>query len=176
MDFGRNLQNLQRFLDDQNVPWALIGGVALAVYGIARTTLDLDLAVEAKAQDQLVGFMEAQGFQTLHRTAGYSNHLHSDPARGRIDFVYVRGATRDQLFAEAQRLPGPRGLQVPVAKPEHLIAMKVSAVKDDPSRAFQDLADIRNLARLPGVDHDAIRHHFARHGLLDRYRDLEQSL
>jgi hypothetical protein len=54
--------------------------------------------------------------------------------------------------------------------------MKVLAIKSDPSRTFQDLADIRFLASLPGVDHEEIRRQFERHGLLDRYRDLERFL
>ena len=176
MDFGRNLEELKNFLDTRQYRWALIGGVALAVYGLARTTLDLDLAVEMDAQEEIVSFMEKSGFQTLHRSAAYSNHLHPDPVRGRVDFLYVRGSTRDRLFAEAQVRKGPHGILVSVPKPEHLIAMKVLAIKSDPGRTFQDLADIRYLASLPGVDHDEIRSQFERHGLLDRYRELERTL
>jgi len=176
MDFGRNLEELKSFLDGRQYRWALIGGVALAVYGLARTTLDLDLVVDVDAQEELVSFMEELGFETLHCSTAYSNHLHPDPIRGRIDFLYVRGPTRDQLFAEAETRPGPRGIPVRVPRPEHLIAMKVLAIKSDPSRTFQDLADIRYLALLPGVDHDEIRGQFERHGLLDRYRELERLL
>ena len=176
MDFGRNLEDLKRFLDARKCQWALIGGVALAAYGLARTTLDLDLVVDFESQDDIVSFMEELGFETLHCSAAYSNHLHPNPIRGRIDFLYVRGPTRDRLFAEVETRTGPRGISVLVPKPEHLIAMKVLAIKSDPSRTFQDLADIRYLASLPGVDHDEIRSHFERYGLLDRYRELRRIL
>lgn len=176
MDFARNLEDLKSFLDAQHYRWALIGGVALAVYGLARSTLDLDVLVEIEAQKELVSFMEEMGFETLHCSTAYSNHLHPDPIRGRVDFLYVRGSTRDQLFAEAETRSGPHGLHVLVPKPEHLIAMKVLAIKSDPGRTFQDLADIRYLASLPGVDHDEIRGHFERYGLLDRYHELERTL
>ena len=176
MDFGRNLEDLKRFLDARQCRWALIGDVALAAYGLARTTLALDLVVDFDAQDDIVSFMEDLGFETLHCSAAYSNHLHPAPMRGRIDFLYVQGPTRDRLFAEVQTRTGPRGIPVPVPKPEHLIAMKVLAIKSDPGRTFQDLADIRYLASLPGVDHDEIRSHFERYGLLDRYRELQRIL
>jgi len=176
MDFARNLEDLKGFLDARQYRWALIGGVALAVYGLARTTLDLDLVVDVDAQAEIVSFMEGLGFDTLHCSAAYSNHLHPNPIRGRIDFLYVKGPTRDRLFAEAEERTGPRGITVLVPKPEHLIAMKVLAIKSDPGRTFQDLADIRYLASLPGVDHDEIRGQFERHGLLDRYRELERIL
>ena len=90
--------------------------------------------------------------------------------------LFATGIYRDRLFAEAQTRTGPRGMPVLVPKPEHLIAMKVLAIKSDPGRTFQDLADIRYLASLPGVDHDEISSQFERHGLLDRYRELERIL
>ena len=175
MDFALNLEDLGSFLDARHFRWALVGGVALAAYGLARMTLDLDLVVDADAQEKLVGFMEELGFETLHASTAYSNHLHQDPTRGRVDFLYVRGSTREQIFAQAETRNGPRGRPVSVPKPEHLIAMKVLAIKSDPGRTFQDLADIRFLASLPGVDHDEIRSHFERHGLLGRYQELERT-
>jgi hypothetical protein len=51
----------------------------------------------------------------------------------------------------------------PVPKPEHLIAMKVQAIKNDPRRAFKDLADVQALMRLPEVD-DAEALHRLRDG------------
>jgi hypothetical protein len=63
-----------------------------------------------------------------------------------------------------------------VARPEHLAAMKVQAMKNDPSRAFGDMADIGFLLRLPGVDRGEIAAYFDKHGMGDRFRELEASL
>jgi hypothetical protein len=120
--------------------------------------------------------MESLGFETLYRSAGYSNHLHNNASIGRVDFVYIKGETSEKLFSAATRVPGPGGLMVPVPKPEHLVAMKVLAMKNDPGRTFQDLADIRILLMLPGVDREEIRHYFEQHGLRERFDDLERSL
>ena len=176
MDFSRSLDDLRSFFETRQFSWAVIGGVALASYGLARMTMDLDIVVDAAAQAELVGYLEKQGFETLHCSAAYSNHLHSDPTRGRIDFVYVRSPTREKLFSGAASLPGPGGREVLVPKPEHLIAMKALAIKNDPDRTLQDLADIRNLARLPGVDHEEIRNQLEKHGLLARYREFDRLL
>jgi hypothetical protein len=128
-------------------------------------TLDLDVVTEVAAQDALVAFMELQGFVTLHRSSGYSNHRHSDPSRGRVDFTYVRGETAEKLFASARELPGPGGRSILVPKPEHLIAMKVQAMKDAPQRTWQDLVDIAYLFRLDGVNRDEVRQYFESAGL-----------
>jgi hypothetical protein len=70
-------------------------------------------------------------------------------------------------------LDGPGGMRIPVPRPEHLIAMKIVAMKNDPSRTYQDMADVRFLLSLPGVDREEVRAQFEKHGLLERYRELE---
>jgi hypothetical protein len=176
MDFTFVLSQVADEIQRRGRRFAVIGGVGLAALGMPRTTLDLDLVVEADLQDELVAFLEQQGYATLHRSAGYSNHLHADPRRGRIDLVYVQGGTADRVFAGVNRQPGPGGLPTPVPRPEHLAALKVLAMKNDPSRIFQDLADIRFLLTLPGVDRAEVRGYFARHGLLERFHDVERTL
>jgi hypothetical protein len=146
------------------------------MYGLPRTTLDLDLVVDSAAQEDLIRFLESLGYQTLHRSSGYSNHSHPDLSRGKLDFIYVRGETSDTLFAGCRRARGPGDLEVPVPRPEHLAALKVLAMKNDPARTFQEMADIRFLLSLPGVDRKEIRAQFERHGLEGRFDDLEKSL
>jgi hypothetical protein len=172
VDFERALREIDDFLDRRGTPWAVIGGLSLAALGFPRSTLDLDVVVSADAQDELVAHLEAEGFRTLHRSPGYSNHQHPDPVRGRIDVVYVRGETAEKLFASTLVTAGPRGMVLRVPKPEHLIAMKVLAIKNDPERLHQDLADIRLVLELPGVDVDEVRATFARHGLDERFDEL----
>jgi hypothetical protein len=65
-------------------------------------------------------------------------------------------------------LPGPAGTAIAVPKPEHLIAMKVQAIKEAPERTWQDLADIGFLLQLPGVDRGEAAGYFERAGLLER--------
>lgn len=176
MDFGAVLRTVSPFLAGRDYRFALIGGVALAAYGLARTTLDLDLLVEARGQEDLVAFLESLGYVTLHRSTGYSNHLHPDPAWGRLDCVYVGGSTSEELFAACRISRAPGGLELPLPKPEHLAALKVVAMKNDAGRTFQEMADIRFLLQLPQVDRQEVRGYFDRHGLRERFDDLEKSL
>ena len=52
--------------------------------------------------------------------------------------------------------------------------MKVQAIKNDPRRAFKDLADVQALMRLPGIDDAEVRGYFERAGLKDRYDELKR--
>ncbi len=173
MDFTKVLKQLTEFLEEKQHPYAVIGGVGLAGYGMPRATVDLDLVLDASAQADMIQFLESLGYETLHRSTGYSNHGHAEPEMGSVDLVYVRDETSRRVFDATRVLQGPGGLRVPIPSPEHLIAMKVVAMKNDPSRTYQDLTDIRFLLTLADVNRDEVRAQFEKHGLLERYRELE---
>jgi len=69
---------------------------------------------------------------------------------------------------------GARDVPVPTA--EHLVAMKVQAMKNDPSRQLQDLADIQYLLGLPDVDRGQVQRYFEQAGMQDWYDKLLESL
>lgn len=86
----------------------------------------------------------------------------------------MRGQTADEVFESAKELPGPGGRPILVPKPEHLIAMKVQAMKDSPERTWQDLVDVAYLFRLDGVNRDEVRQYFESAGLVDKWYELIQ--
>jgi hypothetical protein len=175
LELAAVLGEVRGYLDREGIPFAIVGALALHTYGYSRATNDVDLLVGADAQDRLIAYLEERGFETLHRSEGYSNHLHADPALGRLDVIYVDEDTRGKIFAEG-RLASLAGMSVVVPKPEHLAAMKVHAMKNDPSRVFQEMADLQFLMRLPGVDRDQIRGYFEESGQLERFHELERTL
>lgn len=176
MDFPRVVRLVGGWLDERQVEWAVVGGLALAAHGAGRLTNDVDIVTERRAQEELIGFLEEVGYRTLHRSAGYSNHLHGEPALGRVDVVYVDGRTARELFAAAETVTVVAGLSARVPRVEHLVAMKVLAAKNDASRALQELADIAALLRASGTPADAVRVYFERHGLLAEWRRLRDAL
>jgi hypothetical protein len=172
VDFARVLKRIAGYLEGQKQPWALVGGLGMAAYGMQRTTLDIDLVVPGEIQDSLVGFLETEGYETIYRSTGYSNHVHDDPMMGRVDIVYVRGETAVQVFRAPRSVAGPGGVKVAVPRPEHLAAMKVFAMKNDPARTLRELADIRFLLELPDTDPEEVRRYFEKHGMGDRFDEI----
>jgi predicted nucleotidyltransferase len=175
VDLAAVIGDVRGLLDAERIPFVIIGALALHTYGYSRATNDVDLLVGADARERLIAFLERRGFETLHRSDGYSNHLHPDPAFGRLDVVYVDQDTRDKILAGA-RPATLGGVRVAVPNPEHLAAMKVHAMKNDPSRVFQEMADIQFLMGLPGVDREQIRRYFEESGQRERFHELERSL
>jgi hypothetical protein len=176
MDFVGVLDRIDAFLSSHGWRFALVGGVALAVYGNPRLTLDLDIVTEGKAQEALVAWMETAGYSTLYRSTGFSNHQHANATHGRVDFIYVREETASKLFAGVAIVPGPGGRPVPLPRKEHLIAMKVQAMKNDPARTWQELADIGYLLRLDGTNREEAREYFVKAGLSEKWEELSRGL
>jgi len=176
LDFEKVMRAVAQFFEGEGVAYAIIGAFGLHAYGLSRATSDLDFVTDFKAQPKLVPFLEKLGYKTLHFSSGYSNHVHSNPAMGRLDFVYVSGETSRQLLGSAKKLHVLGGISVAVPRAEHLAAMKIQAMKNDPERTYQEMADIQFLLRLPGINEEEIRGYFDKQGLLDRYDEIKKVL
>ncbi len=176
MNFARVIKEVAVFFEREGQPFAVIGAFGLQAYGLIRATSDLDFVTENSAQAKLVSFLESLGYETLHLSTGYSNHLHSDPDLGRLDFVYVGGETSRRLFESARLLPVFEGISLSVPRPEHLAAMKIQAMKNDPERTFQEMADILFLLRLSNTDQEEIRGYFEKQGMIEKYDEIRKIL
>ncbi len=146
---------------DLDVPWALIGAMAVGVYTEPRTTRDIDIAISAdkeKHQD-LINTLIKRGYQNEQLL------MHSDPAhimgtrlevRGgheiftAVDFLFSSSGIEAEVVASAVKLEIFPGLHVPIACRGHLIAMKVIS-QNDTDRA-RDLIDLRNLLFSANLD------------------------
>ncbi len=175
LDFIRVLELTTNHLEKNEYRYAVIGGVGIAALGMPRTTFDLDFVVESRAQNEIIQFLESLGYETLHRSSGYSNHEHPDADLGAIDFVYIKGETVRLLFESVRSVEGPSGYRMPVPHPEHLIAMKVLAMKNDPKRIFREMEDIRFLMGIEEVDPDKVKQYFEKHGLLKQFHELKET-
>jgi hypothetical protein len=152
------------------------GALGLHAYGHSRATFDLDVVTVSVARAPLVAALEALGYETLHVSAGYSNHQHPDADWGGVDVIYVDEETASQLFAGCSQTLRIGGREAPVPRAEHLAAMKVQAMRNDPTRLVQDLADVQELMRLPATDRAEVRRYFEKAGMLEWYERLVASL
>jgi hypothetical protein len=176
MNFPKVIHEIAGFMHRENVRFALAGAFALHAYGLSRATSDLDFVTEATARQRLVTFLESLGYETLYSSPGYSNHLHPEAAMGRVDLIYVEGETARRLFDAAGTSFRLGGHELPVPRAEHLGAMKVHAMKNDPGRALQEMADIRFLLQLDGVDEEEIRGYFEKAGLEEKFHEIKRSI
>ena len=173
MDFGKVLGAVDSEFGEQGIAWAVVGGVAVILYGVSRTTLDVDIAADGDRQEEILTWLYKVGYECLHSSRGFSNHVHPQSSWGRLDVIYLRDSTRRDVLGNSRRLPGPGGLDVPVIEERHLIAMKAYSCKVDPGRRSQDLSDIRALARLRSVSESEVREIFERYDVSGLLKDSD---
>lgn len=170
MDVGAVLDSLSEILGG-DAPFAVVGGHALLAHGVHRATFDLDVLVRQRDQSRLVAALEEIGFETLHRSSGYSNHVHGDSSWGRLDVVYVDEESASRILDQCTwRSVAGRSVLIPSVKV--LSAMKLHAASNDPSRRLMDLADIRALLEQAPSERGGVREVFLQRGRGDWLEDV----
>jgi hypothetical protein len=162
---------LTEFFDREHLDFAVIGAFALYAYGYTRATRDIDFITRFENQQKTVTYLESLGFETLHCSNGYSNHLHTTDGV-RIDLVYVDGETADLIFKAAWTKSFFEDFELPVVSPEHLIALKLFAIRNDPDRKYRELADIKEIVRITNVDKAQIQEYFRKYSLEAYYHEI----
>jgi hypothetical protein len=147
MTLHEELMAVAAALDGAGIAYALVGGLAVAVWGAPRATKDIDLLVRpgdvegAKAAVARCGFvlpaqpMEFSDGMVVHRVS----KVH-DGALVTVDFLIVDGNLAGHFDAREARVV--EGGRLWVIGREGLIAMKVAAGRP------QDQADVVKLTEL----------------------------
>jgi predicted nucleotidyltransferase len=169
-------------------PWALLGGWAVSIRTEPRFTRDVDLAVAVTTDveaERVVRAFANDGYlisalveqDAVHRLATVRLAMPEDQPGLLLDLIFASSGIEAEICRQADTLEILPGFSCPVARAEHLLALKVLA-RDDRTRP-QDAADIRALLGI--LDEPEIA--FAREALklisqrgFDRGRNLEKCL
>ncbi|MFZ2955889.1 MAG: hypothetical protein WA705_03200 [Candidatus Ozemobacteraceae bacterium] len=175
MTIKNHFRIMTEFFEREQFEYGLIGAFALYAYGYTRATRDVDFITRIENQPKIVCYLESLGFETLHRSEGFSNHLHS-LEKMRIDLVYVAGETARTIFQATRKMLVFAELMLPVVSPEHLVILKLFAIHNDPSRKFKELGDIKEVFQRTAMDTEAMRKHFAKYGLEEFYDEITKDI
>jgi hypothetical protein len=141
MDFLKVVSLVVSDLDAQNLRYALIGGMAMAMRGLQRTTLDLDFILMLEDLNLADQILRKHGYTREFHSENVSHYIGKNAALGRIDLLHAfRGPTLGML-SRAERLTWANGMSLPVVHIEDLIGLKVQALTNDPTRQPGDWAD-----------------------------------
>lgn len=140
--------------NERGISFLLIGGIALGVYGISRQTGDVDILIREEDREQWKEVIQSLGYRLFH---DHTSFLQFTPPRidtWPLDAMIVNGETFDRLRKEAKAVDF-RTARVLVPEMKHLLALKIHALKQEPSyREFKDLGDIIALVERAGMDVD----------------------
>ena len=146
-DLFSELTALLGSLEEEQIEYALCGGLAMAVHGYPRATVDIDLLVLADDVDRALAAAEALGYSSRAEAMSFAGGAIEirrvskvDPDTGDpipLDFLVVTPAI-DAVWTGRQKLKWEAG-NLWVTSREGLIALK------ELRGSKQDLADIERL-------------------------------
>ena len=167
---GRQIEEIGAALNAAGIPFALIGGLALAAHRVVRATSDVDLLAAAGNAGDVDAVATRVGYHNLHRSAEVANYLRGDE---RLDLLFASRPLAKRLLDEARERATTFGV-LRVVSAEGLIGFKLQALTNDPRRV-QDLEDIRALLRAnrQTLDLEEVREYFR---LFDREPLLDELL
>lgn len=155
MDFKRVLEELLLAFDQDEIRYALIGGLALGAWGIPRATVDIDFLVRRDDLGKIEQIMPRLSYECRHRSDNVSQYVSPSGVFGEVDFLHAfRQASLEMLQRAEERDVFGGALKVKVLQPEDLVGLKLQAIKNDPTRESSDIADIENLLKAYAKDVD----------------------
>lgn len=150
------LRQICAILIDANVPFALVGGLAVSARTEPRFTRDADIVVPVRSDaeaEALIRDLRLRGYriealveqEAVGRLATVRLRRSSESTDPVTDLLFASSGIEPEIVATADDMELMPGVRIRVADTAHLIALKVLA-RDDVNRP-QDIADLRALLR-----------------------------
>jgi len=143
------LDRLLASMAGTEVPFALIGGIASAVHGRPRPTLDVDVLVRPQDVRAVLGRLESAGFATQETFPHWLCKARSDGVVVDVIFCSTGDLYLDPEMVRRRRELEFMGRRIPVVAPEDLTVMKALAHSEETPRYWYD-----GLSILAGNDLD----------------------
>ena len=86
--------------------------------------------------------------------------------------MYIEGSTAEEVFNAMDTKVLLKDISLPVVSPEHLIAMKLFAIQNNPDRKFKDLADIKEIIHRTEINNEVVRSYFKKYGMEHFYDEI----
>jgi len=177
MNFKLVFEKLLTAFKEQEIRYALIGGMALGTWGVPRGTVDIDFLAHRDDMGKVDMVMSGLGYECRYRTENVSQYVSPLQVFGEVDFLHAfRTLSLSMLDRAEDRKIFGESLSVKVLKIEDLIGFKVQAIANNEARKSMDMADIEALIAVhkSSVDWALIEEYFALFRLDDLFKELRR--
>jgi len=162
---------------NSDLPFLVIGGLAVVAYGHPRDTIDLDYLVRRSDRQAWYRTLASQGYEVTHEHENFAQFT-SKPGWVDLDLMFVNDSTFETMFTASQlKCLGTSDARFPSL--EHLIALKLHVIKQGiPHRMLGDMDDVINLLLANHVDlrQENWRQLFVKYGNLDLYEKVARAI
>lgn len=142
------LRRITRRLDELDIPYAVVGGMALFLHGYRRFTEDIDLLVTPDDLKRVHAALRGRGYLPPFER---SKQLRDTESNVRIEFLTTGtfpgdGKPKPVAFPDPLEAAEERG-SIKLLRLERLIELKLASGMSAPHR-LRDLADVQELIRV----------------------------
>ncbi|MFP4226450.1 MAG: nucleotidyl transferase AbiEii/AbiGii toxin family protein [Desulfobacterales bacterium] len=141
-------------LSAEGVPHALMGAMALALYGVPRYTADIDILSGQKYKDVDVikRLMADLGFDCFQETEAFAQFDSELGVYGKVDFMFVHTDDGMAMLERAILVNDDFWGEIPVIQPTDYAILKLMAIANNPARKTHDMADLEALFKTASAD------------------------
>jgi predicted nucleotidyltransferase len=156
----------------------VIGGLAVNHFGFSRDTGDLDFFVSQNDRAGWMKMLSDFGYTNYQDGGNFIQYSPPEQNAWPVDLMLVQEKTFAPIF-DASQDADLFGVKTRVPSLEHLIALKLHALKNTRMRRFlKDFLDVENLIRINRLDIKSgnIRELFVKYGTMELYEKISRSL
>jgi len=129
-------------LSQKQIPFCLIGAMALGVYGLPRYTSDIDLLTESNHWPKIASIMERLGYECYQKTDFFAQFDSAMGIYGKVDFMFVSTQDGRDIIKRSVLIKDEIFGRVPVIQPSDYIVLKLMAIANNPDRSIKDESDL----------------------------------
>ena len=142
------LRRITKTLDELNIPYAIVGGMALFAHGFRRYTEDVDILVTPEGLKRIHQELEGRGYVPPFEK---SKHLRDTETRVKIEFLTTGGYPGDGKEKPVS-FPDPEAVVevhqgIKCVRLPTLVELKLASGISAPNR-LKDLADVQEIIRV----------------------------
>ena len=167
------LKGITEFVDElkaEQIPFGIIGGLAVFAYGGERTTFDVDFLIHGQNREPIKKVAKNLNLKTVNE----NSEIIQFSGAAQIDVVF---ANRSKSQAMLKQLRFIGNFPFPVVSPEDLIGLKIQAFVGDRSREFIDKGDILTIMKnVPNLEFDRIKEYADIFNVWNEIEDIKRRL
>lgn len=132
-------------LSEKRVPHAIIGAMALSLYGMPRFTADIDLLSDELHRKTVLDTMKQLGYECFQDTGNFAQFDSELGVYGKVDFMFVNTEEGRAILEGAIEAQDEVIGVVPVVQPTDYAVLKLMALANNNDRMARDMADLEIL-------------------------------
>ncbi|MBW2369104.1 MAG: hypothetical protein JRH15_14600 [Deltaproteobacteria bacterium] len=169
-------------LSDNHVSHALIGAMAMALYGIPRYTADIDLISDERHRETIMKVMTQLGYNCLQDAESFAQFDSELGVYGKVDFLFVHTKEGRAILEQKVVINDDVLGTLPVVQPTDYTVLKLMAIANNPERMAHDIADMERLFKaaaagllfspFESIDVERLKAYAKRFGVLEQLSPL----